>query len=487
MLGVWSSCDGGRCRGHVQQRSDATHRIGLTSSLASTAAPGCSTPACCRRGKCRGAGSGISQALAHARLLQAVVVRGRRAKRSSRERAPARAPQVGAHPAGRARNAIGQPVAGPALLQLWAVPRPGAPGAPAPHGSLPAAALGVVLADGGLVWDAKWCPSGAAALPGGGGCLPRRAPAPARPRAGPPPWAAHARRRPAPPWTLCLGRARPVPAPHVRRRPPTAPPRLPGARAPGRPRHRGACAVARRACGDSHARRVPALAAAGPLRRRRAGWACSRSRLAAAPSRCWRYPIRARSRPRCRRRRPARPPPRKAAQPMRRRRARPRRRRRPRRRWWRCGRRPRRRPAAWAPACPARSSGCPRRRTICCWCGRAPWRACEGRAGSGGVLRPAPRVCSGEPGLAASVLQAAQGREGLGALHLGLQRCVSSRRPHVPRPLCGLLHTPVPHPGCSRCITLRLRPPHMSQTWPGYHRNQAAQWDSSGGVALSRR
>jgi len=465
MLGVWSSCDGGRCRGHVQQRSDATHRIGLTSSLASTAAPGCSTPACCRRGKCRGAGSGISQALAHARLLQAVVVRGRRAKRSSRERAPARAPQVGAHPAGRARNAIGQPVAGPALLQLWAVPRPGAPGAPAPHGSLPAAALGVVLADGGLVWDAKWCPSGAAALPGGGGCLPRHAPAPARPRAGPPPWAAHARRRPAPPWMLCLGRARPVPAPHVRRRPPTAPPRLPGARAPGRPRHRGACAV--------HAAPAGTATPAGCLRWRLRDHCAGAAQAGPARARAWQ-----RRRPGAGGTRSARARGRAAAAggP-----------RGPPRRWWRCGRRPRRRPAAWAPACPARSSGCPRRRTICCWCGRAPWRACEGRAGSGGVLRPAPRVCSGEPGLAASVLQAAQGREGLGALHLGLQRCVSSRRPHVPRPLCGLLHTPVPHPGCSRCITLRLRPPHMSQTWPGYHRNQAAQWDSSGGVALSRR
>jgi hypothetical protein len=93
---------------------------------------------------------------------------------------------VGAHPAARARNAIGQPVAGPALLQLWAVPRPGAPVAQAPRGGLPAAALGVALADGGLVWDAKWCPSGAAALPGGGGCLPRRAPTPARASAGPP-------------------------------------------------------------------------------------------------------------------------------------------------------------------------------------------------------------------------------------------------------------------------------------------------------------
>ena len=62
---------------------------------------------------------------------------------------------------------IGQPVAGPALLQLWEVPRPGS------SGRLPRMALGLAFSDGGVVWEAKWCPSAACGLPAAEGCLPR--------------------------------------------------------------------------------------------------------------------------------------------------------------------------------------------------------------------------------------------------------------------------------------------------------------------------
>ncbi|KAK9822503.1 hypothetical protein WJX81_006420 [Elliptochloris bilobata] len=75
---------------------------------------------------------------------------------------------VAAHVATRATNVVGQAVGGPALLQLWAVPRDGSGG-----GCLPWMALGLVFATGGVVWDAKWCPSAACALPATDGSLPR--------------------------------------------------------------------------------------------------------------------------------------------------------------------------------------------------------------------------------------------------------------------------------------------------------------------------
>ena len=91
--------------------------------------------------------------------------------------------QVGAHAAGREQTVVGRPVTGRALLQLWAVPAVGSDGSgrgpgrsPVANGGptqLPRMALGIAFASGGVVWDAKWCPSSSAALPAGGGSLPR--------------------------------------------------------------------------------------------------------------------------------------------------------------------------------------------------------------------------------------------------------------------------------------------------------------------------
>ena len=83
------------------------------------------------------------------------------------------AAQVAPRTHGRETNVIGQPVAGPALLQLWEVPRPGSGGGDGASRGLPRMALGVAFPYGGVVWEAKWCPNAACALPAADGCLPR--------------------------------------------------------------------------------------------------------------------------------------------------------------------------------------------------------------------------------------------------------------------------------------------------------------------------
>ena len=81
-----------------------------------------------------------------------------------------RAAQVAAHGRKRQTNRIGQRVGGPASLQIWEVPRPG--NGDKVNGGLPRMALAVNFPSGGVVWDAKWCPSPACALPAADGSLP---------------------------------------------------------------------------------------------------------------------------------------------------------------------------------------------------------------------------------------------------------------------------------------------------------------------------
>ena len=86
------------------------------------------------------------------------------------------AAQVAPRTHARETNVIGQPVGGPALLQLWEVPRPSSGGGGAGDGAnrgLPRMALGLAFPDGGVVWEVKWCPSAACGLPAADGCLPR--------------------------------------------------------------------------------------------------------------------------------------------------------------------------------------------------------------------------------------------------------------------------------------------------------------------------
>ena len=86
-----------------------------------------------------------------------------------------RVSQVAARTRGRETTVIGSPLAGPALLQLWEVPRPSGNGGGSggASGGLPHMVLGMAFPSGGVVWEAKWCPSAACSLPPADGCLPR--------------------------------------------------------------------------------------------------------------------------------------------------------------------------------------------------------------------------------------------------------------------------------------------------------------------------
>ncbi len=63
---------------------------------------------------------------------------------------------VALHPKGQSRNAMGQALSGPGLIQLWAVPASAlAPNSSAEGEPRPLACL---LHEGCLAWDLKWCP-----------------------------------------------------------------------------------------------------------------------------------------------------------------------------------------------------------------------------------------------------------------------------------------------------------------------------------------
>ena len=105
---------------------------------------------------------------------------------------------IGCHPVHATENVIGTTVSGPAVLQVWEVCSPAPDGSqpqqPQPLPPLPRMALGIAH-EGGLVWQARWCPdvalaggNGGSSTSGGGGTLPRQGSW--RARAKPPPGAA---------------------------------------------------------------------------------------------------------------------------------------------------------------------------------------------------------------------------------------------------------------------------------------------------------
>ncbi|KAL6768669.1 hypothetical protein ACKKBF_B15720 [Auxenochlorella protothecoides x Auxenochlorella symbiontica] len=66
------------------------------------------------------------------------------------------------HPPGQPRHTIGAPASGPAAVQVWALPRPGARGGK--DTPLPPSLHCVLPHDGGVTWGLAWCPDPGACL-----------------------------------------------------------------------------------------------------------------------------------------------------------------------------------------------------------------------------------------------------------------------------------------------------------------------------------
>ncbi|KFM28043.1 hypothetical protein F751_5154 [Auxenochlorella protothecoides] len=66
------------------------------------------------------------------------------------------------HPPGQPRHTIGAPASGPAAVQVWALPRPGARGGK--DTPLPPSLHCILPHDGGVTWGLVWCPDPGACL-----------------------------------------------------------------------------------------------------------------------------------------------------------------------------------------------------------------------------------------------------------------------------------------------------------------------------------